>query len=69
VINDSDNESDDEFPSVPRLLSPEYRHKLAKEGLLVQKSTVGENNNQDLDNALFGFSSAAGSSQGQCAKL
>lgn len=62
---DSDNEFDDELPSLRRLLSPEYRHKLAEEGLLVQESTVGENINQALDDALFGYGSAAGSSQGE----
>ena len=62
---DSDNEFDDELPSLRRLLSPEYRHKLAEEGLLVQESTIGENNNQALDDALFGYASAAGGSLGE----
>ena len=35
VRNDTDKDSDAELPSIRRLLSPEYRYKLAKEGSIL----------------------------------
>lgn len=64
--NDSDD-SDDELPSIRRLLSPEYRHRLAEEGSL-HEGTAEKNIDETLDN-LFGYGSTAGSSQGGCAEL
>ena len=66
--NDSDDDSDDEFPSIRRLLSPEYRHKLVEEGSLVQEGTAEKNSGEAMDD-LFGYGSTAGSSQGGCAEL
>ena len=60
--NDSDDDSDNEFPSLCRLLSPEYRHKLAEERAHVQDSTIEKNVSQALDDNLFGYRSTAGSS-------
>jgi hypothetical protein len=61
--NDFDNDSDGELKEIRRLLSPEYRHKLAEEGLLVQDGTAEKDIGEALDN-LFGYGSTAGSSQG-----
>jgi len=65
--NDSDDDSDSKFPSIRRLLSPKYRHKLSEEGSLVQEGTA-EDIGEALDN-LFGYGSTASSSQGRCAEL
>lgn len=59
--NDIDG-SDDSFPSIRRLLSPEYKHKLEEQGSLVQKDTTEKNIGEALDD-LFGYGSTAGSSQ------
>jgi hypothetical protein len=68
-MNDSDDDSDFEFPSVRRLLPPEYRHKLAEEGPPVQDSTTEKDISQDLDDGLVGYRSRAGSSKGECTGL
>lgn len=64
--NDSDDDSDDEFPSIRCLTSPEYRHKLVKERSLVQEGTSEKNISEALDD-LFGYGSTAGSSKRGCA--
>jgi hypothetical protein len=66
--NDSDDNSDDEFPSVRRLLSPEYRQTLVEKASLVQEDTAEKTVGEAMDD-LFGFASIAGSSQGGCAEL
>jgi hypothetical protein len=66
--NHSDDDLDGEFPLIRRLLSPEYRHKLAEEGSRVQEDTTEKNISKALDN-LFGYGSTAGSSHGGCAVL
>ena len=63
--NSADEDSDAELPSVRRLLSPEYRHKLAKEGSILQEGTAEKNMGVALDD-LFRYGSTAGSSQGGC---
>jgi hypothetical protein len=63
--NDADDDSDAEFPSIRRLLSPEYRHKSAKEASILQEGTAEKNMGEALDD-LFGYGSTAGSSQGGC---
>ena len=63
--NDADEDSDAELPSIRRLLSPEYRHKLAKEGSILQEGTAEKNTGEALDD-LLGHGSTAGSSQGGC---
>jgi hypothetical protein len=64
--NDSDDDSDGEFLSLRRLLSPEYRQKLAEEQSLVQEDTA-ENNNGEALHDLFGYELTVGNSQGGCA--
>jgi hypothetical protein len=66
VRGDSDD-SDDEFPSVRRLLSPEYRQKLVEEGSLVQE-VAAKNKAGEALNYLVGFASTAESSQGRRAE-
>lgn len=68
AMNDPDDDSDDEFPSIRRLLSPEYRHKLVEEGLLVQDRTADVNIDEALQD-LVSYGLTAGSSLGRCAEL
>jgi hypothetical protein len=68
VRNNSDDDSDDEFPLIRCLLSPEYRHKLAEERSFVREGTAEMNIGKTLDD-LLSHGSTAGSSQGECAEL
>jgi hypothetical protein len=56
--NDSDDNSDDEFPSVCCLLSPEYRQKLVEKASPVQEDTAEKTVGGAMDD-LFGFVSIA----------
>lgn len=53
--NDSDNDSDDEFPSDRRLLSPEYRQKFLVEGSVAQVVGTAQTNSGEAIDVLFGL--------------
>ena len=65
--HDSNDDTNDEFPSLARLLCPKYKRKLAEEKLL-RKSIIKESNNRALDEN-GSYRSSAPSSYGKRTKL
>ena len=63
MTNEFNDDSDPEFPSIRRLLSPEYQQKLA------EGNNAREGNCQIMDDNLFGPGLVAGRSQGKCIRL
>ena len=68
VINNSDDDSNDEFPLLYCLLSPEYRYKLVEERAIIQERTAKKNLSEALDD-LFGYRLIASTSLGRCTEL
>lgn len=64
--DDTDDDLKEEFPSVRRLLSPEYKWKLVEEESLLKGDTAKKTFDKAVDH-LFGCGSTAGNSQGGCA--
>ena len=61
ILDNTANDSPNEFPTILYLLSSEYQKKLAEE-LLIQENNTEKDNSQALDSDLFGYKSIVGSS-------
>ena len=66
--DDSHDDSDDEFPTIRRLLSAEYKRKLVEEASGTQEDPTKGTVVEAMD-SLSRSASMAGSSQGGCSEL